>query len=88
MVKLTDGNGKLSIDVQFCKKLDLKLIDGNYLLVDLRNSEIHLHRNRLCCDGCGTPMIGGMGYFGFKGIFFCRECLESIQNGKIGMVIY
>lgn len=89
MVKILD-NCNLELKIEECKKIDLKLIDnGNYLLIDLKDSRIKINRkNKLGCDACGGLQLGGEGFYNYKGILFCKECLEQIKKGKIGTVTY
>lgn len=87
MVRIAKVKDKIDISVEFCEKIDMKVINSNYLIIDLKNSKIDLHRDEIYCHFCEN-IKGEEEFLNYKGILFCEDCLEEIKNAKIGTIIY
>lgn len=88
MVKIIE-NENLEMNIENCRKIDIKIIQGNYLLIDLKKSKVKIHKNGLNCDACDEVQEDEDKLFNYKNILLCNKCLEEIkENGKIGLVIY
>lgn len=66
----------INIDINFCNKLDIKILEGNYILINLETNEIILNNENESCIFCQSLF----NLTKYKKYYICNDCLNNIKE--------